>query len=282
MLTWCIQLPMRISCSSLFLWESDVGEMSDVLCRAGIRWVEFWTETPGFWLKRSEPDTIQELTRAVSKLEGCTLHAPILDLNPSSYNDGVSNVTLRETLWSIQLARDIGAEMITLHPGNRTVRREPTTRDWEKFREYLNASCDLASRLNITLALENMTPRINSMCATVEEMRRVLEEFPDLKFTFDIMHALSYSFEHTLSFLELSEQMVNVHVGNVRDGVHHLPLHRGFDKEAEGILYALRETGYDGFLTIEINDLVYERELSVWEKTHELSCEREYLERIFT
>jgi sugar phosphate isomerase/epimerase len=273
---------MRISCSSLFLWEFDVAEMSVVLCEAGIKWVEFWAETPGFWLKRHEPDAICELAQAISKLKGCTLHAPILDLNPSSYNDGVSEVALRETLWSIQFARDIGAEMVTLHPGNRTVRREPTARDWEKLRHYLDTSCALASRLNITLALENTTPRVQSMCATVEEMSEMLEEFSGLMFTFDIMHALSYSFEHALSFLELSERMSNVHVGNVKKGVHHLPLHKGADAEAENILYALKDAGYDGFLTIEINDMVYEQELSLEDKVLELSCEREYLERIFT
>jgi sugar phosphate isomerase/epimerase len=272
---------MRISCSSLFLWEFQLEYMVDVLRKSGIECIEFWVETPCFWLKRDRADAVDELAHALSKLEDCTLHVPILDLNPSSYNDGVSEATLKESLWSIQLAHELGAELVTLHPGSRTVHREPTQRDWEKFRCYLRECCNLASTLDVTLALENITPRIQNMCATVGEMRAVLEEFSGLMFTFDIMHALSFSFEHALSFLELSEYMLNVHVGNVRDGMHHLPLHRGGNVEIEKILYTLREVGYDGFLTMEINDLVYERQLSSEDKVSELSCEREYLERIF-
>jgi len=65
--------------------------------------------------------------------EGCTLHAPILDLNPASYNDYVHEATIKETLWSLDLADRLGARVVTIHPGKRTVHRAPTDEDREKF-----------------------------------------------------------------------------------------------------------------------------------------------------
>jgi len=285
---------MHISCSSLFLWEFDVDEIVDVLYEAGIKWVEFWVETPGFWLKRDNAGAVHDLAQAISRLDGCTLHAPILDLNPSSYNDGVSDLTLRETLWSLELADDIGAEIMTIHPGNRTVHRAPTARDLEKFKHYLKTSLQHATELGITLTLENLTPRVWNMCTTTEEIRSVLDEFEGLMFTFDIMHALANSLDHALSFLELSKRMVNVHVGSIWKDVHHHPLHMGSldyhiiksclqseqHDDAVKILYALKDTGYNGILTIEINDLVYKNPLSREEKVRELTSEREYIEKI--
>lgn len=285
---------MQISCSSLFLWEFDVETIVDILHKAGITWVEFWAETPDFWLKRDNAGVVHDLAQALSRLDGCTLHAPILDLNPSSYNDYVSELTLHETLWSLELASKIGAEIVTIHPGNRTVHRTPTTRDLEKFKHYLKTSLKRATELGLTLALENLTPKKWNICTTPEEIKSEINEFEGLMFTFDIMHALTKSLDHALPFIELTERMVNIHVGSVWKGTHHLPLHisrpynhttKNYSQneehdEAVKILHALKNAGYDGILTIEINDLVYKQPLSQEEKVAELISEREYIEEL--
>ncbi len=272
---------MRISCASLFLWEYSIHDIVEILLEAGIESIEFWAETPFFWMNRNDETAVASLVEAISVMpHGCTLHAPILDLNPSSYNDLVHEATIRETLWSLELANIIGARMVTIHPGKRTVHRTPTNEDWEKFMKYLKASCEKADALGIPLALENSMPDISSMCSSPGEMKETLDGFPGLFFTLDVVHAYLDSPETALSFIEeLGGRIVNVHIGAAHDGKVHYPTHR--EKKMEMVLRRLRDSGYRNDLTIEIDDKVYSKPLSREDKVRELNEEKKYLESIF-
>ncbi len=272
---------MRLSCSSLFLWEYSVYDIMEILLEAGIKSVEFWAETPDFWAWRHDETSIVILEEALSLMpDGCTLHAPVLDLNPSSYNDFVHEATIKETLWSLDLADRIGARVVTIHAGKRTVHRIPTSEDRGKFMKYLGVCKKRADSLDVNLALENSMPGISSMCSAPAEMKEVLNNFPGLFFTFDIAHAFVHSSENAMSFIkELSDKMINVHVGAPHDRKPHYPSH--MVKKMDRVLEALRDSGYDGDLTVEIDDKVYSKPLSREEKIRELTKERVHLESIF-
>jgi len=272
---------MRISCASLFLWEYTLPGIMGILKDAGITSVEFWAETPDFWMNRNDGTGTVILEEALSMMpDGCTLHAPVMDLNPSSINENVHEVTIKETLWALELAGKIGARVVTIHPGKRTVNRPPIEEDWRKFERYLRICTQQADVMNIKLALENNMPSVSSMCSSADEMKSVLDRFPTLFFTFDVVHAFIASPENAMAFVEeLGDRIINVHVGAPHDGKPHYPLHR--EDNMKEILMAVKDTGYDGDLTIEIDDKVYGRQLSKNDKTKELEAERKYLEGIF-
>ena len=272
---------MKLSCASLFLWEYTVYDIIEILLEAGIKSVEFWAETPDFWKDRHDAIALAALKETISIMpEGCTLHAPVLDLNPASINDNVHEVTIRETLWSLDLAKNIGARAVTIHPGRRTVHRAPTGEDWEKFLEYLKVCKEKADRLNLRLSLENSMPGVQNMCSTPDEMKSVLTKFPGLFFTFDVVHAFITSPETAMLFIEeLADRMINVHIGAPHNDKPHYPSH--LKKNMDSILTALDDSGYDGDLTIEIDDKTYSKQLSREDKVKELIKERIYLERIF-
>lgn len=273
---------MRISCASLFLWEYDVYNIMEILLDAGIESVEFWAETPDYWINRNDDIATAELVEAISMMPGgCTLHAPIMDLNSSSYNDIVHEVTIKETLWSLELANRLEARAVTIHPGKRTARRTPTSDDWEKFRRYLNICKNKADELGINLSLENSMRDVSSMCSIPGEMEKILNEFPGLFFTFDVVHAFMDSPQTAISFINrLGDRIINVHVGAPHDGKPHYPSHR-VKKFMEVVLRKLKGSGYNGDLTIEIDDKVYPGPLSRNDKVRELIDERKYLESIF-
>lgn len=272
---------MKLSCASLFLWEYTVYDIVEILLEAGIKSVEFWTETPDFWKDRHDAITLAALEETIFMMpDGCTLHAPILDLNPASINDNVHEVTIRETLWSLDLAKNIGARVVTIHPGRRTVHRAPTDDDWGKFLKYLKVCKEKADRLNICLSLENSMPGVQNMCSTPDEMKSVLTKFPGLFFTFDVVHAFISSPETAMLFIEeLADRMMNVHIGAPHNDKPHYPSH--LKKNMYSILTALYDSGYDSDLTIEIDDKTYSKQLSREDKVKELTKERIYLERIF-
>ncbi|KCZ72357.1 sugar phosphate isomerase/epimerase [Candidatus Methanoperedens nitroreducens] len=268
----------RISCASLFLWEYSIYDIVDILLEAGIGSIEFWVETPHFWMNRNDETSQMMLEEAISIMpDGCTLHAPILDLNPASYNDYVYEATIKETLWSLELAQRIMARVVTIHPGKRTVKRTPTSEDWDKFLRYLKICKDKADSLNLNLSLENSMPYISSMCSSPDEMKEVLDKFPGLFFTLDIVHALNKSHENAMSFIkELNHRMINIHAGAPHDGKVHYPVHRM--RNIDKVLEALQDCGYNGDLTIEIDDKAYSMPMSREDKIRELIEEREYLE----
>ncbi len=272
---------MRISCASLFLWEYSVHDIMEILLDAGIGSVEFWAETPDFWKNRHDEAAIALLEEAISMMpQGCNLHVPILDLNPSSYNEHVHEVTIKETLWSLELANRIGARVVTVHAGKRTVHRTPTNEDREKFRKYLDICKNRADSLGLKLSLENSMPDISSMCSIPKEMKEVLDDFTGLFFTFDVTHAFIVSPENAMSFIkELGDKIINVHVGAPHNGKPHYPSHRV--KDMGEVLLGLRDSGYDSDLTIEIDDKTYSLPMSREDKIRELIEEREYLESIF-
>lgn len=272
---------MRLSCASLFLWEYSVYEIIELLLKAGIKSVEFWAETPDFWKDRNDAMALAALEEALSMMpEGCNLHAPVMDLNPSSINDNVHEVTIKETLWSLDLAKNIGARVVTIHPGKRTVHRAPTDEDWEKFLKYLKVCKEKADRLNLRLSLENSMPEVQNMCVRPDEIKSVLKKFPGLFFTFDVVHAFITSSEITMSFIEeLADKIINVHIGAPHDGKPHYPSY--LKKNMDSVLTALADSGYDGDITIEIDDRTYPKQLSKEDKVKELIRERIYLERIF-
>jgi sugar phosphate isomerase/epimerase len=153
---------MRISCASLFLWEYDIYDIMEILLEAGIESVEFWAETPFFWMNRNDETAVAALVEAISMMpQGCTIHAPVLDLNPSSYNEYVHEAAIKETLWSLELAKLIRARLVTIHSGKRTVHRTPTNEDWGKFMKYLDVCKNRADILGIALA-DRKSTRLNS------------------------------------------------------------------------------------------------------------------------
>jgi len=251
-----------------------------MLLKAGINSVEFWVETPDFWMNRGDETSVVILEEALSVMQGgCTFHAPVLDLNPSSINEHVHEITIKETLWCLEIAKILNARAVTIHPGRRTVHRPPVDEDWEKFFKYLRICKRKADELDLKLSLENSMPAISSMCSSMNEMKEVLDKFPGLFFTFDIAHACMHSQKRALAFIEeLGDRMINVHVATPHNGKHS-PSHH--NKNMDKVLLALRDSGYDGDLTIEIDDKVYPMPLSKKDKIKELRDEREYLERIF-
>jgi len=263
---------VRVSISSMFLWDMDPRGMAGVIAEAGLKEVEFWAETPWYWEGGRREEQAEEIKRALGGLR-MTLHGPVMDLNPSSYNDLVCRATIVESLRAIDLAEFLGAEVMTIHPGKRTAKRPVREAERQKFRDYLEACLRRAEERGVHLALENLEPAPWSICSEPEEMDRFLDEFP-LGMTLDISHATP-PLSRAIAFVDiLKDRILNVHVSATRDGVRHLP---PSDGSADPVLKSLRDAGYDGPLTLELDDKKFSETLSREDKVRVLWRERRHL-----
>jgi sugar phosphate isomerase/epimerase len=254
---------VRLSTSSMFFHEYPIDEVFDYADEAGLDTIEFWAETPHFWLRDLPVADLRSCIADHPRFEPVLYHAPILDLNPCSINPRVSEISVEYTIESIRIAEECGASVVTIHPGRRTAKRPPSEPDYRRFEHYLMEIQNAAGGLRVKVAVENMEEKINSLFSTPESVRELLDREPWLSFTLDVSHAMGAG--DVSSFIELcSDRMVNVHLGRSNGGKMHLPVEGS--PEIEAVLHQLADSGFDGTISFEIEDMHLPHELSSEEK----------------
>lgn len=251
--------------SSMFFHEYTTGEIFSFAAKAGLDGLEFWLETPHFWLRDLPADEIIASKKAHPEISTLTVHTPVLDLNPCSINPDVAELSVAYAVRSLEMAQNLGANLLTVHPGKRTARRPPSEADLGRFDYYISTLREAAFKDTVTVAIENMEPSVNSLICTPQRMREVLDAEPWLKFTFDVAHALVVSEETAMEYIDLcADRLANVHISRAENGTLHLPLDHS--PVIGRIIGALRDHHYAGGLMLEIDDLNFKKPLSAEEK----------------
>ncbi len=267
--------------SSMFFHEYTSGEIFSSVAQSGLDGIEYWLETPHFWLRDLPVEEVIACRRAHPEITTFHVHTPVLDLNPCSINPEVAEISVASAVRSLAMAQALGARVFTVHPGRRTAKRPPGDADLARFDHYISALRDAAVRDTVTVALENMEPVINSLIYTPEKLREVLDAEPWLRFTLDTSHALMTSEETVMRYIDLcADRLTNVHLSRAEHGRVHLPLDKS--PVIARILASLRDHHYQGALVLEIDDLNFKWPLSAREKcailAKDLSFARECME----
>lgn len=271
---------VHFAVSTMFFHEYPLEEIFSYIAEAGLDSVEFWMETPSYWLG-GRPE--EELVRCLGEFPGLnspTLHAPILDLNPTSVNPEVAEISVRYATDAIRLAARAEIGVVTVHPGRRTAKRPPGAPDLERFSRYLRALEAASMETGVRVAMENMERKVNSLLCTPEGMRELLDREPWIWFTLDISHAMGAGTAEVTRYIDLcGDRLVNVHVGRAGNGTMHLPV--AGDREMAFLLRYLDGSRYDGNLTLEIEDRNFSHDLSSEEKILLLSGELAFMRECF-
>ncbi len=256
---------MHYSVSTMFFHEYPVAEVFDLISLAGFDSIEFWPETPDFWLRDQPPGELADCLANHPEFSQITLHTPILDLNPCSVNPRVACVSVEYALSSLALAQEVGASVFVVHPGRRTAKRVPSAADYDRFDSFIGKLQEAALGGKVKVAIENMEPAVNSLLCTPEGVRELLDREPWLYFTLDVSHASKKSAGEPYRYIDLcGDRMVNVHMSRMNGDKLHLPMARHPDSGK--ILARLRELHYPGNLTLEIEDRNFTHDLSSEEK----------------
>jgi sugar phosphate isomerase/epimerase len=251
----------------MFFHEYTCTDIFAFISQTGLDGIEFWPETPDFWLRDQPVEEIIACRNAHPDLKNFTLHAPILDLNPCSINPVVAQVSIDFALHSVVMAGQMGADTITVHPGRRTAKRPPSPADRKRFDHYIGFLREAAEKNKVTICMENMENVVNSLLCTPEGVRELLDNEPWLFFTLDVSHAFLKDENEPARYIELChDRLRNVHMSRVAEGKPHFPLAR--DPLIAEILESLTFHGFNGSLTLEIEDLTFDRILNSDEKVN--------------
>lgn len=240
--------------------------------RATLDAVEFWLETPHFWLRGMPEGQLMEGLRAHPDLGPISVHAPIMDLNPCSINPRVAEASVAYAVEAIALADRCGAEVVTVHPGRRTAKRPPSPDDFRRFDRLIGALREAARSVRVRVAIENMERTVNNLLTSPKAVRLLLDEEDWLWFTLDVSHAMGRSIEEVRAFVELcGDRLANIHLSRAADGKMHLAL--SGHPDGRFVLELLRDHRYGGPITLELEDLRFDRTYSIDEKVALLASE---------
>lgn len=192
---------MKIGFSTLALFMKSFEDFLDTATADGFELVEILCEGP-YW-----PRNILKQSSGLDVFASYDLdvflHAPTIDLNPASLNQGIRDETLRQILETLALASKIGAKAITTHPGM-IHRLEDRVREMGKYFaiETLKEANQHAEDLGVILSVENMPHRYAYFCNTAPEHAQFLDQC-GCHATVDLGHANTT--DHPESFLQLEK-----------------------------------------------------------------------------
>ena len=207
----------------------------------------------------SPPDR-ERLRRKLGSLGlRATVHASIHDTNLASLNPHIARAALEDLLDTLELAADIGADIVVAHPGRvpSEYRGDPgsLSRAREVLHRNLERALPRAEELGVILAVENKQRGSNrDLILTPEEHLELLERFPGLGACLDFGHLHTLGLDPAGFVRALGEKLVHVHLHDNRgEADEHLPLGKG-TLEWLRCLEALDDIGFSGMVILEIPD----------------------------
>ena len=231
-----------------------VLEEIDTFAQLGFDYLELAMDPP-----MAHHSVIAEQQAAISKSLkrhhlGVVCHLPTF-LSTADLADGIRQASLEEMLQSLEIAANLGAVKVVLHPSMvfgmggfvlDSVKEHALT--------FFSTMVDAAERLKITICLENMMPR-NMLGVEPQYFEEIFEEFPSLKLTLDTGHANmgdpgGYRLKELVQ--RFGDRIGHIHVSDNR-GIHddHLPVGAG-TVNFPALVRNLKKSGYNETLTLEV------------------------------
>ncbi|QLL11838.1 sugar phosphate isomerase/epimerase family protein [Pseudomonas chlororaphis] len=186
-------------------------------------------------------------------------HAPYIGMETDiSSRDEVTRLCAVDYLSRyIVRAAEIGAEIITIHPGYVEVDQfGMASFDFDQLAKSLEALSVVSAKHKIEILLENTGPDREKYIVLSDEQHERLCQYGNISLTLDLVHF--HAFYHKLNKTEYLEKLKkiipdvkNAHFNDVCNGEHvHLPLQKGnFDYHQ--VLDFMRGEGYQGNFIVE-------------------------------
>jgi sugar phosphate isomerase/epimerase len=153
-----------------------------------------------------------------------SVHAPIVDLNIASTNEGIRKESIRQIKDSIILAKELSAKVVTIHPGK--FRNTLLIQEAYMLLDLsLSELMPFAEEHNVILCLENMEPGHKELCVTLNQVQKVLERHPKLGLTLDLAHVamvVSSEEEFYEYYLSLKSRVTHFHISGIRPKMSHV------------------------------------------------------------
>lgn len=183
-----------------------------------------------------------------SKGLGFQVHAPICDWNPAAMSDRLREASVKETLATVAAASEMGARMVTVHPGLTSMSVPGLEeRAVARAKESLRVMDRVVREYDLIVAIENMPAFPFFLGRTAEQLADIVDG-TDFGICFDIGHA------NTMGQIDamidtFGDRIVNIHIhDNHGETDEHLTIGDG---DIDFVHVIRRMSGYRGNWIIE-------------------------------
>lgn len=235
-----------------YLWECPLEEAIDRCAAFGFDTLELMTTPPFLWPDHLGPYERARLRRRLSDAgaRAFSLNPTYLDVNIISLDPAIREASIAELLANIELAADLGAEIVVTSPG----RLHPLipAPEEEAVRLSLEAIARFVRRgeeLGVTVGLENLPSHFAASGAAVRSLVEQIDS-PRCQIVFDVANAYMTQ-DPAAGLREAAPYVSLVHYSDTHKNVWgHLPLGMG-EVDFAAVTRTLQEIGYDGPVLLE-------------------------------
>jgi sugar phosphate isomerase/epimerase len=191
---------------------------------AGFSVAEIWMEH----LLATKEDAKDIYTAARSLGIELTLHATSYDINPISENRGIASESIRQAYLALELARDLEAHVLVMHPGRVSSTKGQIPLYRKRQYELLDALDQKAGEYGLQIALEVMEKRPKEILIYPEEVDDLMSQgYRNIGLTIDIAHASTVM--DPVEFIDsIKEEWIHhIHISDGSAKHTHLPLGEG-------------------------------------------------------
>ena len=234
---------MKIGASTLAGIEFELEKTLDFIENLGIEYAELVHQYPAEFID-------SEILESYSLKN--SIHAPFMDVNIASPQDQSRLNSIAQIKSSIDLANEINAEAVVVHPGlisflaNKYFKKEV----YEFANQSIKEIGDYAKNLGVMATIENMPNFEPMIYQNIADLNQLLVE-NEMHMTLDIGHANHVGYAPDEMIFD-SIKHVHVH-DNLGDDDSHLPLGEG-SIDLKYIINTLESKNYDGIYILEVND----------------------------
>jgi len=178
---------------------------------------------------------------------GDTYHPSWIESNPADRKARVDH-----TINCIELATKLGAKTISVEPGGPLTPSEADlTNLYKTFKEGISEVLPFAEKNKIKILIE---PEPGLLIQTSKEFLEFMKNFNSdyLKLNFDIGHFYCVKEDPIDLVNTLGEYIEHYHLADIKDRIHNHLIPGLGDINIKDVLLAIKDTGYKGFVTIEL------------------------------
>ncbi|MBI3964764.1 MAG: sugar phosphate isomerase/epimerase [Chloroflexi bacterium] len=239
--------PFRLSLSTRTTGGVSPLAALDLAAELGYDGVEVWAEDA--WNAEVDPTTLR--ARAVGLGLSLTVHAAASDLNPISNNAGIGRESTRQIVESLELARAIGAAVVTVHPGRATGMRFDPERLWPRQIDLFGRIAEHSTALGLHVGVEAMERATRHFVASPASVKRLLDAVgsPSLGYTLDVAHAHTIGHDPA-EYVQMLGLPLLVHFSDASPRRTHHPIGDG-ETDLVRALEVLFDHGYRGAVVSE-------------------------------
>ncbi|MHA1785983.1 MAG: sugar phosphate isomerase/epimerase family protein [Candidatus Helarchaeota archaeon] len=213
-----INLFLGLDSSTYCFKFEDICERCEEL---GLNGIEIQLEHPSIW--NNYPESVKNINDILESYEfKIAVHSPIKDLNMSSYNARIRELTFKELLIAEKFAENLNAEYFLIHAGKNSFVSQSLMSNWWKKKSIQHTITTISRLLkesNCKITMENMMWSEWRISSKKKFLVKIFESFSpeSLYFTLDISHALERSRVFVYKLLELfGERLLSIHFGNYK------------------------------------------------------------------